>query len=111
MQDPVPLDQFDDWVQCKVPGVKADLSGEGRGFVFGKPHLRFCCHSRLQICMPDLSLTLPECSRQPDGRREGGRLVPHPAGRRRRGAARLASRGGVGRGAQPPDGRHPACGR
>jgi hypothetical protein len=26
LQDPVPLSQFDDWVQCKVPGVKADLT-------------------------------------------------------------------------------------
>ena len=26
LQDPVPLDQFDSWVQCGVPGVKADLS-------------------------------------------------------------------------------------
>lgn len=25
-QDPVPLSQFDEWVQCDVPGVKADLT-------------------------------------------------------------------------------------
>lgn len=28
LQDPVPLDKFDAWVDCKTPGVKADLSGE-----------------------------------------------------------------------------------
>jgi hypothetical protein len=26
MQDPVPLDKFDEWIDCKTPGVKADLS-------------------------------------------------------------------------------------
>lgn len=26
MQDPVPLDKFDDWIQCSVPGIKADLT-------------------------------------------------------------------------------------
>lgn len=26
VQDPVPLDQFDAWQQCKMPGVKADLT-------------------------------------------------------------------------------------
>ncbi|EFN56795.1 hypothetical protein CHLNCDRAFT_57507 [Chlorella variabilis] len=26
MQHPVPLSQFDEWVQCKVPGIKADLT-------------------------------------------------------------------------------------
>ena len=34
-QDPVPLDKFDEWIDCHTPGVKADLSGAwvgaGRG--------------------------------------------------------------------------------
>lgn len=30
VQDPVPLDKFDDWIQCSVPGIKADLTGEPR---------------------------------------------------------------------------------
>lgn len=29
-QDPVPLDKFDDWIQCSVPGIKADLTGKPR---------------------------------------------------------------------------------
>lgn len=32
-QDPVPLDKFDEWIDCKTPGVKADLSGEPAGSV------------------------------------------------------------------------------
>ena len=33
LQDPVPLSQFDDWQQCNVTGVKADLSGAWRSVV------------------------------------------------------------------------------
>ena len=25
-QDPVPLEEFDEWVQCSVPGIKADMT-------------------------------------------------------------------------------------
>lgn len=31
VQDPVPLDEFDEWIDCKTPGIKADLSGERGG--------------------------------------------------------------------------------
>lgn len=34
-QDPVPLDKFDEWIDCKTPGVKADLSGEHAGSMGG----------------------------------------------------------------------------
>lgn len=51
----MPLDKFDDWIQCSVPGIKADLTGEQGGGparasgMQGEPRQR---RGRCEGCVP-----------------------------------------------------------
>lgn len=90
MQDPVPLDQFDSWVECKVPGVKADLTAvnltaadkAGAFYLAGSAPAGTPAPAAAPGAAPPKASAPPpdlESAASPPGSAEDGMLVPQPS--------------------------------